>query len=199
MQLGYGQLQQLMMDMNGIPTSRSTAVSSRIRYMNRMDFPRGLRVGKGGRSVYNIEQALAMCLAFELLQHEMTPLRTVRTIRGGWRAARLALADAWRGLMEGRTPGEGLMIATFQNALDELASPKPPSPEAAIENGLVALDPSQLSEWLKGNPPGLRRMLLVDPLRLIATLRGSLPTALREAPFASAMDNFAEGDHSDVL
>lgn len=199
MHLGYGQLQQLMMDMHGIPSSRATAVSSRIRYMNRMDFPRGLRVGKGGRAAYDIEQALAMALAFELLQYEMTPLRTVRTVRGGWAAARGALADAWSSLQVGGGGGGPTMIGTVQNALDDLATPTQASPEEPIEDGLIALTPEALAEWLAGDPPGRRRLLLIDPARLISTLRGSLPAALQDAPFTSAMKAFTDAGRDDVV
>ena len=190
MHLGYGQLQQLMMDMNGIPSSRATAVSSRIRYMNRMDFPRGLRVGKGGRSTYDVEQALAMAVAFELLQCEMSPLRTVRTVRGGWDAARQAFIHAWRLVGATGVPAQRTLLATVQYALDDLAEAAPPSPEDAIADGLFLLDAAGLEEWAVGKPPGRRRLLLLDPVRIIETLHGSLPADLRGEGFSNAMEAF---------
>lgn len=192
MRLGYGQLQQLMMDVHGIPSSRSTAVSSRIRYMNRMDFPRGLGVGRGGRSYYDVERTLAMAVAFELLQFEMSPLRTVRTVRGGWDAARQAFIDAWTAIGGTGVNTRRTLLATVQNALDDLAGTTPPSPEDAIPDGLLLVDAAGIEEWAAGRPPGRRRLLLLDPARIIETVRGSLPPDLRNEEFADAMDAFCQ-------
>lgn len=82
-----------------------SAVRSRLRDLQKRGFPAASRVGRGKRSVYNLEELLKIVIAMELVDLDLSSARTIAIVDGsaltllrfavlGWRIRRIRAESA---------------------------------------------------------------------------------------------------------
>jgi hypothetical protein len=182
--LGYGELDAVVRVMHRVAPDNAALVA-RFKYMQRLGFPEGVNPGRGVRSVYGLEEALKVLLAFELLETGATPTRVVRMVRTGWSDLRRPLALGWLAARERGARPRRLMICATPGAFRELGEPD--DPRAPVAEPLRPMRLDDLVRWQEAADEtmpetatdvvaaGAPRRLVIDPMRLVAAFRAVVP------------------------
>lgn len=73
--LSFAEVSSLLAGMHLIDPAKEGTFRSRIKHLQRLNFPPGVNTGKGRPAEYGVEQFLLLAVAFELLQLGLTPER----------------------------------------------------------------------------------------------------------------------------
>lgn len=169
--LRFSEVEAVVGTMHGVPHG-STAVVSRFRYFQRLRFPGGTNTGRGVPAAYGLDQLMQVLVAFELAEAGLAPARIVRAVGTNWLQVRTAVLLGWQAAV-GRTPWREREILVMEPSL--LADSVSPDDVALpVEDPFVPVPAFALGGWSEGvdGPP---RLLLVDPGRLVASLRDVVP------------------------
>ena len=182
--IGFGELDAVVRVLHGVAPANGALVA-RFKYMQRMGFPEGVGSGRGVRSVYGLEDLLKILLAFELLETGATPTRVVRVIRTCWSDLGQALALGWLAARDAGTRPRRLMLWAMPGAFRELGEPE--DDRASVAEPLRPIPVADVVAWMHASevelpneasdidPADGPRRLVIDPMRLAASLRAIVP------------------------
>ena len=126
-EFSFGEVEAVLVALNHVADEKRTAFRARLKHFQRLGFPAGANTGTGTRAIYTFPMLLQMCLATELAQTGMAPLRIVEMIKWNW-------SDQMGGLFLAMLPGD---------VLDQFTPPFP-------DNNLVwTLAPEALRDLTK--------------------------------------------------
>ena len=96
MRITITQLQRVASRMHSAPTSQDGQMHTRIRYLVKSGFPRAFAVSKGGTTVLELDDALRLLLAVEMLSFGVANSTAVASLGGdGWMPVGRTLYAAW--------------------------------------------------------------------------------------------------------
>lgn len=178
----------------------STALLGRFKYFQRMSFPGGSNVGRGARASYDLDQLLALSMAFELQETMAGPIRVVRLLRTSWPEISRGLAASWA--VVAAYGGQALFAAHGPGGLEELGIEE--SADTPAPDPLIVVGPQELTDWIAGRPPTATPGLYVlDLARFVRRLRETVPMtagvdveAFDEAFRVFGADRFGTSDPS---
>jgi hypothetical protein len=78
--LRFGELEAVLADINGIPSTQRTAFQARLKNFHRLGFPEGIGKGRGKAVIYTARETVLMAVAVELTQLGLTPERVIEVI-----------------------------------------------------------------------------------------------------------------------
>ncbi len=160
----FKELRAVIADLHGEGGTRG-ALLARFKYLQRMSWPGGSNVGKGAAAIYSLEDVLALALAFELLETQMSPARVVGLLRPDWAKLKRATVSSWASLE--KLGGEGFLLANVPGALGGSVEAEAEE-EARGSDPLVVVVRSDLVGWLDHRRGGAAPSLyLIDLSRLV--------------------------------
>ena len=159
----FKELRAVIAELHGEGGTRG-ALLARFKYLQRMSWPGGSNVGKGAAAIYSLEDVMALALAFELLETQVSPARVVGLLRPEWSKLKRAIVSTWASLE--KLGGEGVLLANVPGALGE--SGEAQAGEARKSSPLVVVVRSDLIGWLDHRRRAAAPSLyLIDLSRLV--------------------------------
>lgn len=167
MELGYGEVENLLMRLLEVPEDRRGTLRSRIQYLQRLGFPAMPRLGRGARARYQPDQTLRLMIALELAELNWPAQTTAEFVDAHWLLIEKVAFDALA-----REVGDDRSSKTFlvmhPDALWLLRSS-----EAEPEVEEVSAD--VLMQWATGDvTPRSRGYVILDVARLAVLARKEL-------------------------
>lgn len=187
--LRFGEVEGVVQALHGLPAG-DAATGSRFRYFQRLRFPEGANTGRGVPATYGLDQLLQTLVAFELAEAGLGPTRIVRALRTNWPRLRGSLRLGWLAAV-GRVVWSEREILVMEPAGLSDAS-RPEDAYVAVDDPLVPMPAFAVAGWAEGSD-GPPRLIMVDPGRLAAVLRASLPlvTGLTAEDLDEAFESYA--------
>lgn len=173
------QIEDVIARTHGLDHSNRGALAARIRYLQRLDFPRATDGVRGRRLLYDLVDLLRFALVFRQLEWNQSPVRAMRAILMNWPALEQAMVIGWRiaGPLAGHRADASrlrILIAVAPAALQEATGE-----EVGDEQGFEAvqvMQPADLTAWLEGaaDDGDDVQFLLIDPARMAHGLVSAL-------------------------
>ncbi|MEO1969494.1 MAG: hypothetical protein ABGW87_12380 [Sphingomonadaceae bacterium] len=194
MEIGYGNLERLLIELFGLSETQRGALLGRFKYLQRIGGYGATLTGRG-RASYAIDDILQIVLIFELIDSGCSPTHAVRIVQSYWDRARVNLAYAWSEIRAAPNGplSEQLLWTVIPSLLTELGAGNGMLGVSLDENpGETTL--GEILAWRTGKGPAAKRHAIVVHLP-------SLLTALHEAiavvapaqseALTTALDRFA--------
>ncbi|QNE04676.1 hypothetical protein [Croceicoccus marinus] len=82
MQLGFGQVEDMLSRQHQIDPDKRSAFANRLKHLQKLGFPPGVNTGRGVAAKYEANHLLLLALAIELAQAGYNPERAISLIMG---------------------------------------------------------------------------------------------------------------------
>ncbi len=155
-------------------------VAMRVRYLQKREFPSYARAGRGRRTRHDVDGALRLVTAFELLAAGIAPARTAVTVEGNWWILSRVLVASWRAarMMAGGDADPAAQAAAGRLRRIVLLDPLELHGDEAPVPVQIARPDDDL--WRAAEPDGLERCFLVlEPLRVVTRFMAAMRDELR--------------------
>jgi hypothetical protein len=172
-ELGYGRLAAVIGGLH--PGVGANVIGARFKYFQRSGFPSdAMRVGKGWRVAYGVDDCMRLVFAFTLLSAGVFPAAAMELTTAEWAKIRRRLSEAWS------EPGRKHALLVFVR-LDGLGGGEG---HGAIAPGTQ----DQLNDWLSGERGEDVSTTMLDAVRLAAKLREAVRKACPEREAAGWLE-----------
>lgn len=175
------QIEEIVVSTHDLRSETRSAISSRLRYLQRMGFPIPAGTGRGRRLEYGLEDALKLLVAFHYLEWSLSPVRAMRTVIMNWPDIARSLVTSWR-IGRLRTAGDHQGAAQLRHVMvvapTALAdvSDDPGRLDDQSPESIGLMRPGELAAWAEeadddGDAPAL---LVLDPARLVSRISAAI-------------------------
>lgn len=194
MEIGYGNLERLLIVLFGLSETQRGALLGRFKYLQRIGGYGATPAGRG-RASYEIDDILQIVLIFELIDSGCSPTHAVRIVQSYWDRARVNLAYAWNEIRAAPNGplNEQLLWTVTPSLLTELGAGSGMLGVMLDESpGETTLD--EILAWRKGRGPAGKRHAIVVHLPSLLTDLGEAMRVVAPAQSKSlttALDVFA--------
>lgn len=178
-------LEAIVIRTHGLGPDAAPAISSRLRYLQRMSFPAGVTGGRGRRLAYGLEDALMILMVMRYLEWSLSPVRAMRTVTMNWPHLSRALAAAWLTTRDcqDRAPHPGLLTVT-PTALGDIGE-DPSRTDGQAPETVTPMTGAALADWASASEEDgdACQLLVIDPVRLVRRISRAIAVVCGAYPF----------------
>ena len=155
MKLSYRQLEAILAAYLNVHPDKVGTFRSRLKQLQRLEFPPGVNIGRGVRMTYSAEHLLQLAVAFEVIGAGLAAKSATELVSGHWKAFQMAFARAHYRLAYGSDAETYVCVA----------GRGPVEPERQISEPVTVHDLTSLTEQVlcfpRSDAPARAGMILI--------------------------------------